>query len=406
MRSGVGRWWGVVVVVAAFAAGCGGARPARRTVPDGDRLGRALAALLSEGDFPGAVGAIASDATVTTAAVGLADREGDVPMRPGDRMPAGGAGKTFTAVVVLSLATERIVDLDAPIARWLGDEPWFPRLPNASTLTLRHLLMHRGGIPNHASTLEFVRTVQARVTGAEPGPDPTPRQLIELILDAQPLFPAGEGFAFSDTGYVLAGLVLEKATGRSAAALLDERVVAPLALDATAPLRGRVHAGLVAGYSDAGGPLGIAAKTAAGGAMAFEPGWEFTSGGVVSSARDLARFTKALLEGRVLPSGALDDLLASQLEGELRYGLGVTFHGDGAARAYGHAGWFPGYRTEVRYYPARRVAIALQVNGDAPLDTDAAFARLLEAVPQPLAEASVNPRASRDPRGPAPSPRP
>jgi D-alanyl-D-alanine carboxypeptidase len=381
MRSGVG-WWGTIALVAVVGAGCGGARSARRdAIPAGDRLGRVLAELRAAGDFPGAVGAIASDATVTTAAIGYADEEENVPMRPGDRMPAGGAGKTFTAVVVLSLAADGVLDLDAPIARWLGDEPWFSRLPNASTVTLRQLLMHRGGIPNHASALEFVRTVQARTTAAEPGPDPAPRALVALVLDEPPLFPAGKGYAFSDTGYLLAGLVVEKAMGRSYADLLAERVLVPLALDATTPATGRAHRGLVPGYVGTDGPLGVSAKTAAGGVMAFDPGWEWTGGGLVSNARDLARFAKALFEGRALPPAAMDDLLASRLPGEIRYGLGVTFYGEGTARAYGHAGWFPGYRTEVRYYPARRVAIALQVNGDAPLDADAAFGRLLEAAP-------------------------
>jgi D-alanyl-D-alanine carboxypeptidase len=381
-RSGVGRWWVTVALVAASASGCGGTRPARRdAVPAGDRLGRALAEVRAAGDFPGAVAAIASDAMVTTAAVGWADREENVSMRPSDRMPAGGAGKTFTAAVILSLAAEGALDLDAPIARWLGDEPWFTRLPNASALTLRHLLMHRGGIPNHSTVLEFVRTVQSRTTAAEPGPDPAPRALVALVLDQPPLFPAGSGFAYSDTGYVLAGLVVEKATGRSYSDLLAERVLVPLALDATAPAAGRSHRGLVPGYAGTTGPLGVSAKTAAGGVMAFDPGWEWTGGGLVSNARDLARFAKALFEGRALPAAAIDDLLASRFSGDVRYGLGVTFHGEGTARAYGHAGWFPGYRTEVRYYPIRRVAIALQVNGDTPLDADAAFALLLEAVP-------------------------
>jgi D-alanyl-D-alanine carboxypeptidase len=379
MRTSVGGWL-AIALVAANAAGCGGSRPARRdAIPAGDRLGRALAEVRALGKFPGAVAAIASDASVTTAAVGWADQEENVPMRPGDRMPAGGAGKTFTAAVVLSLAADRVLDLDAPIARWLGDEPWFARLPNARALTLRNLLMHRGGIPNHATALEFVRKVQARTTASEPGPDPAPRALVALVLDRPPLFPAGTGFAYSDTGYVLAGLVVEEATGRSYADLLAERVLVPLGLDATALAAGRTHPGLVPGYAGTTGPLGVSAKTAAGGVMAFDPGWEWTGGGLVSNARDLARFAKALFEGRALPAAAIDDLLASRLPGEVRYGLGVTFHGEGTARAYGHAGWFPGYRTEVRYYPARRVAIALQVNGDEELDADAAFGLLLEA---------------------------
>ena len=80
-------------------------------------------------------------------------------MRPDDRMLAGSVGKMFVAVIALQLVEQGRLDLDAPVSRWLGGEPWFARVPNAERLTLRHLLAHRGGVPNHVNDPRFLAAV-------------------------------------------------------------------------------------------------------------------------------------------------------------------------------------------------------------------------------------------------------
>jgi len=91
--------------------------------------------------LPGISAAFAlPDGRVGTAVAGFADVEAEVPMTPETRFLAGSIGKSLHGALAVALARQRVVDLDAPIARWIGDEPWFARLPNARELTLRQLL--------------------------------------------------------------------------------------------------------------------------------------------------------------------------------------------------------------------------------------------------------------------------
>jgi D-alanyl-D-alanine carboxypeptidase len=82
--------------------------------------------------------------------------EAKLRMTPETRFLAGSVGKSLHAALAVALARDGVVDLDAPISRWIGGEPWFTRLPNARDLTLRLLLQHRSGLIDHVFSLEFV----------------------------------------------------------------------------------------------------------------------------------------------------------------------------------------------------------------------------------------------------------
>src|SRR5262245_10311384 len=102
------------------------------------RLQTRLDELLLNGGYPGLTAAISMpDGTVFVAASGFADAENKVPMKPSDRMLAGSVGKTFVAAAILQAVDDGKLDLDSRIERWLGREPWFNRIPNAHSLTLR-----------------------------------------------------------------------------------------------------------------------------------------------------------------------------------------------------------------------------------------------------------------------------
>jgi D-alanyl-D-alanine carboxypeptidase len=367
-----------------------------------------LARLRAEQAFPGATAAwVLPDGTLGTAAIGWADREAGVPMTPDARMLSGSTGKSFAAALVLSLVLEGRLELDAPIARWLGHRPWFRRLPNAPELTLRRLLRHQSGLIDHVHSPRFRDAIRARLT--EQGPDAAfaPESLVRFVLDTEPLFPAGQGYHYSDTNYVLAGLVVQAVTGRSYYRLLASRLLEPLGLEHTGPADGRRLPGLVAGYVRDELPLPVPAqatgrglKVAEDGVLTYNPATEWTGGGLVTNAADLARWAHLLYRGRALPGEYLDELLdavrkdesqRARYGEEVAYGLGVTIRRSTLGVAYGHRGWTPGYLSVFEYYPEQRIAVAVQVNELGPHDMAAMAQTLAQAVRAGLDRVSEDP---------------
>ncbi len=261
-----------------------------------------------------------------------------------------------------------------PISRWLGDRPWFSRLPNHAAITLRHLLTHSSGLPDHVHLQSFAAEVTRRWR-VEGNPF-TPEELIGFVLDLPPLFEAGRGWAYTDTGYILIGLVIEQVTGRNCYAEIDARFLSPLGLTLTAPADRRALPGLAAGYMAEDNAFRLPRKTiTANGELAWHPGFEWTGGGLVSNSRDLALWGSVLFGGRAMPGPYLDELLKSVPINpdahDIQYGAGVGVHRTSPfGPVYGHGGWIPGYSSSLRYYPIHGVAIVFQINSDIGIADD------------------------------------
>jgi D-alanyl-D-alanine carboxypeptidase len=327
--------------------------------------------------FPGAVAAIEwSDGRTAVVATGLADREAGTPMPKDARLLAGSVGKSFVGAVALGLVNDGKLALDGKIETWLGAEPWFAKLPNAHGVTLRMLLTHSSGLPDHIYEPEFAAAIEAARKSPSYTPDwfVKPVEAVGMILGKPPKFEAGTGFAYSDTNYILAGLVIEKAAGRSYYDELRARFLEPLGLAATVPADTRTIPGLVPGYVKKDNALGLPPKTMEGGTLVFSPAAEWCGGGLASNPADLVKWAKALYEGKAMTEPYLDDLLTSvEWTGVpgTRYGLGVIVRESPLGTHYGHSGWFPGYVTRVLYFPKERVAVALQINTDDGQDVTA-----------------------------------
>ena len=177
-------------------------------------------------NFPGATAAfILPDGRVFGFATGESDVDDDIPMTPDLRMGSGSIGKTYVAAVALQLAMNGELDLDAPVSTWLGDGYMTPE--------------------------QFVA---------------------EAVLDDEPLFPAGQGYHYSDVHYTLAGLAIEEATGREYYDLLDEFFLDPFEFDLTLPADRRDLPGLAQGYAHASSELfGVPLEVVADGRMVIHP---------------------------------------------------------------------------------------------------------------------------------------
>ena len=317
-------------------------------------------------EFPGAtIGFVLPDGRFGSVSVGVADIENKKPLAPTDRMLAGSIGKTFVAAVTLQLAGEGRVNLDEKIEHWFGREAWFNRLPNAKDITLRMLMNHTSGIPEHVLRQDFIAA-----THANPDRIWKPEELIAYIFDAKPLFAAGQNFSYADTNYILVGMIVERVTKRKLYTEVARRLLKPLGLANTIPSDRRTLPGVITGYSRPDSPFKINGRVIVDGKFIINPQMEWTGGGFASTAEDLARWAKAMYEGKAFKKPYLDQMLVGieAREGRgagAKYGLGVQIFQGQLGASYGHGGWFPGYLSQMEYFPEHRISVAIQFNTDA-----------------------------------------
>lgn len=327
--------------------------------------------------FPGATLAFAlPEGRVASFAAGFSDIEKRLPMRSGSLMPAGSIGKTFVAAVSLDMLDDRLLDLDGRIERWLGDEHWFARLPNANTITLRHLLNHSSGIIDHVFDTDsrFQDYLREQFGGDNATHSFNPRDMVRFVLDRESLFPAGEGFHYTDTGYLLVGMIIEKASRSDYYEELARRLLVPLNLDQTTPLNRRDVEGIAQGYAlESHRLFGLPDKVVADSALVFDPSLEWTGGGLATTSEDLVRWAMALFSGKAIGQNHVDEMLnsiavtehfADDPERNYGYGLGINVAHTKLGVAYRHGGFFPGYNSILAYFPDAGIAVAMQINTD------------------------------------------
>lgn len=330
--------------------------------------------------YPGISIGVAGPSGSLGVATGFADTARREPLSPRHLLLQGSVGKTYAAALALQLVAEGKLDLDAPISRYLGAESWFARLPNADRIRVRHLMNHTSGLVRYEFGEAFTRALSAQ-------PDRVwrPEELVAFIFGQPAPFVPGEGWEYSDTNYIVLGMILEKVSGRRVYDEVERRFLRPLALTGTVPSDRRRIPGLAQGYAGPGNPFGgTDAMILPDGRFAVNPQFEWTGGGMASTSEDLARWGFALYGGRVLRPSEL----ASMLQGVpaplgpqgTTYGLGVIVRPLPFGTSWGHSGFFPGYLTEMMYFPAERWAIAVQVNSSAAPRASLPLGRVVAAV--------------------------
>jgi peptidoglycan/LPS O-acetylase OafA/YrhL/CubicO group peptidase (beta-lactamase class C family) len=295
-------------------------------------------------------------------ASGIADRRDGRPMEPDNLLHISSITKMFTAVVVLQLAQEGRIDLDAPIGTWLPEI-----VPFAEQTTVRHLLSHTSGIFDYLEDSEFfIEAYQ------NPERTYTPPELVDMVDQYGAAFEPGSDGAwkYSSTNYVILGMLVEQVTGRALADEMRQRIVAPLELTHTFFAPYEAIAGTLAqGYIDNSDRADVS--------MTFV----FATGNIISTAADLRRFTDSLFGGRLLNAESLVMMTTMMDTGgayempELQYGLGlmgarlaVAPGPDGAPRpdelstVLGHIGGIAGFRAAVWRVPQSGITIALGLN--------------------------------------------
>ena len=342
-----------------------------------DRIQSYLDEWRTSATFPGAaVGVVLKDGTSFAVTTGVADRATATPVKADDLFMAGSTGKTFFAAVAAQLIEAGKLDLDAPISKYLGSRPWFARLPNAKDITVRQLMNHTSGLVRYEFKDQFTKDLTAN-------PDKVwkPEELVAYLLDEKAPFEAGKGWDYSDTNYIVLGMIIERVTGKKFYDEAIKRVLKPLKFQNTFPQDKREIKGLIQGYAGADNPFGGKDAVLENGKFIINPQFEWTGGGFVSTAEDLARWAKAMYEGKAFDAALLPDVLngvsAPMLGKETKYGLGVIIRPTRAGLTYGHSGFFPGYMTDMMYFPEYKIAVAVQVNSSVPKNLGKPLGRVL-----------------------------
>jgi D-alanyl-D-alanine carboxypeptidase len=343
-------------------------------------LRRLLDQLVAAG-APGAAALVRDGHAVTQATSGLADLRSGRRMRPGLNYRAGSLTKPLVATLVLQLVAEDKRSLSDTVERWLPGI-----LPYGGRVTIRQLLNHTSGIPDNALVpLVILYTFPDGRSRAW-----TPRELVALVADQPPDFPPGTEWRYSNTGYVLAGMIIEKATGRTLGQELTRRIIRPLRLrDTFFPInRPDIPGPNPRGYSlpltDEAGPLLDF--------TVYNPSLAWGAGNLISDLGDLERFFRALLGGRLLPGRLLAEMTTPVPVGVpgLGYGLGLLVFETPSGRLIGHDGAIPGFLNIVWSTEGGRRQLGVMINEFiAPTAVMAAFdqtwmaiaGRLLEAAP-------------------------
>ena len=329
------------------------------------------------GKFSGAtLGVVLADGESFGLAVGYSDRDAKSPMKPDDRMLAGSVGKTFAAATALQLVKEGKINLDDKIEKYLGQESWFDRLPNAHAITVRQLMNHTSGLVRYEFKEEFTKYLTEH-----PMKVWTPEERLAYLFDAKAAFEAGKGWDYSDTNYIVLGMIIEKITGRKFYDEANRRVIKPLKLKDMIPQEGPIIKGVVQGYAGAGNPFGGKDAMIENGKFVINPQLEWTGGGYASTSHELARWAKMIYEGKAFDASllpqVLDGVAAPMLGKETKYGLCVIIRNTQAGISYGHSGFFPGYMTDMMYFPDKKFAVAVQVNSSVPKDIGKSLGRVL-----------------------------
>jgi D-alanyl-D-alanine carboxypeptidase len=205
-------------VMAAPSAGAGGEFP-----PNVETQLDDLTQLLGQLHTPGALVAVSVPGQGRFLGIeGEAGIDNPTPLDPAMHFRIGSITKTFTATAVLQLVDQCLLGLDDTIDRWQ------PGVRDAHTITVRELLGHRSGIRDFDTTEEF-----NDVFNADPFFEWQPQQLVDLVAHRELLFPPGTAWSYSNTNYVILGLIVETLTGQPLPQVIEQRILQPLGLHDT-----------------------------------------------------------------------------------------------------------------------------------------------------------------------------
>ncbi|MEK5251432.1 serine hydrolase domain-containing protein [Bacillus sp. FSL R9-9530] len=287
--------------------------------------------------FPGILAKTSEGGKTWSYAAGVANLSSKKPMKTDFRFRIGSVTKTFTATVVLQLAEENRLNLDDSIEKWLPGVIQGNGYDDKQ-ITIRQVLNHTSGIAEYTRSKSFNLMDTKKSYRAE--------ELVKMGISMPPDFAPGKSWSYSNTGYVLLGILIETVTGNSYAEEIENRIIEPLELLNTF-LPG--NSSVIPGTKHARGYIQLDGASEPKDVTYYNPSMGSSAGDMISTADDLNKFFSYLLGGKLIKEQQLKQMLTTVPTGEAalgRYGLGIyeTKLPNGVS-IWGHGGSIPGFVT-------------------------------------------------------------
>ncbi|HWQ33033.1 MAG TPA: serine hydrolase [Blastocatellia bacterium] len=332
-RTGISRVFSLLALLLLFAFSV----PAQEVSAKFDEY---LSTLTKQGRFTGSALVARDGRVIFSKGYGMASVELDVPNSPETKFRIGSITKQFTAAAIMLLAERGKLSVNDPVCKYFSDCPaaW-------SEITIHHLLSHTSGLPNYTSLPSYREYMTVPVTN---------ESLVARFRDKPLDFKPGEKWSYSNSGYFILGIIIEKVTGDTYETFLQKNIFDPLRLKNT-------------GYDR---PVYLLKHRATGYSMQngkqinslyldmTQPG---AAGALYSTVGDLMAWTEALHSDRLLSARSREAMMTPVKN---NYGYGLTINTQFNRSVIGHGGGINGFSTYLQYYPAEKVTVVVLRNAD------------------------------------------
>lgn len=325
--------------------------PAPPGDPSAAAIDSYLRGLARKGKLTGAVTVVRRGQVLARFAAGKADEAKNIPNRPDTIFRIASVSKQFTAMLVLKLRDQGKLKLDDPVCPYLVPT-YIKGCPSAwKRITIRQILVHTSGIPDISEMPDFFPKL---------GKPTTPKEIISRFVNKPLDFKPGTGWKYSNSGYILAGAIIEKVTGKKLGDVLSEQITAPLDLRRTGYTDGDPPDGWARGYLSVGKPAGHIIGSEA-----------YAAGGVYTTADDLTRWDRSFGAHLVAPAATVKLAFTSQADcpsggcldsPSTGYAFGWLVDRLNGHRYLYHPGLLEGFHASNVYLPDDDIAVAVLSN--------------------------------------------
>jgi CubicO group peptidase (beta-lactamase class C family) len=332
-RLAVLAWLCALAVSYAWAQGAGPSATEVRTKVD-----EYMNAAMTVNGFSGSILVARNGEPVVSKGYGMANIELAVPNTQQTVFRLGSVTKQFTAMAIMMLQERGKLRVSDPVCQYLTDCPaaWQP-------LTIRHLLTHTAGIPNYTNFPDFARTAVLPTSSAD---------MVGMLRDKPLEFAPGEKFAYSNSGYYLLGMIIERVSGKTYADFLQTSIFTPLGMSRTGyDSPSTIIRSRAAGYARQAGETVNAAY--------MDMTIPFAAGALYSTTEDLLRWDQALYKDTLVSQKSLDEIFTPE-KGGYAYGWSIGKRFD--RQVIAHGGGIYGFATEIARFPADRVTVIVLSN--------------------------------------------